>query len=169
VWSTFEHVDNAPTEAQVKSGQLKRRYNYYNPACKTCPVNTAAPRPWIPTKGGPPTQVVRADVLPPFATASASAQNAAAEKLLAGVNAKSVWQHYELVSTQWPTHTGQCAIVATDPEGTPAPPMLANTTLETFIQGTVKNVHSSCIACHNNATMTSGKDSDFTFLLQRAR
>ncbi len=31
VWSTFEHMDNAPTDAEVKSGNLKASYNYYNP------------------------------------------------------------------------------------------------------------------------------------------
>jgi hypothetical protein len=46
---------------------------------------------------------------------------------------------------------------------------VANSTLETFIQGTVSRAQSSCIQCHNNAAMTTGKDSDFTYMLQRAR
>lgn len=169
VWSTFEHVDNAPSEADVKAGALKSRYNYYNAACQDCPVNTAAPRPWNPARGGPPSQVVRLDVLPPFATASASAQNATAQKILRGVSRTSVWQHYELVSTQWPTNSGDCAALPADPFGTPAPQFLANTTLETYVQGRTPNVSSSCIACHGNAAMTNGKAADFTYLLQRAR
>ena len=169
VWSTFEHEDNAPTEGDVKSGTLKAKYNYYNPKCKTCPVNASAPRPWNPSKTGPPTQVVRMDMLPPFATTSASAQNAVAQKLLASVSPRSVWQRYILVSTQWPTNSGDCAAKPADPFGTPAPQFLANTTLETYVQGTTPNVSSSCIACHGNAVMTNGKASDFTFLLQRAR
>ncbi len=169
VWSTFEHVDNAPTAADVKNGTLKPAYNYYNAACKTCPVNTAAPRPWNPVKGGPPTQVVREDVLPPFAVKSATMHNATARTLLSGVSAKSVWQYYELISTQWPTNSGECAAKPADPFGTPAPVFLANTTLETFVQGSVQNVSSSCIHCHGNAAMTTGKASDFTYLLQRAK
>ena len=169
IWTTFEHADNVPTDADVKRGALKARYNFYNPACKTCPVNTAAPRPWIPTTAGPPSQVTRVDVLPDFAKTSAAARNAAAQALLRGVSPQSVWQHYELISTQWPTNTGQCAALPADPWGTPAPTFLANTTLETYIQGATRNVSSSCVACHGNAAMTTGRASDFTYLLERAR
>ena len=77
----------------------------------------------------------------------------------------SVWQNYELVSTQWPTN----AQSKTDPTGVPAPSFLANTTLETYIQGEIKQTSSSCMACHNNATSTNGDFSDFTYLLQRAQ
>jgi hypothetical protein len=70
-----------------------------------------------------------------FAPLSAAARNADAQKLLAGVNAQSVWKNYELISTQWPTATGQCAITPGNPVGTPAPNFLANTTLETYVQG----------------------------------
>jgi hypothetical protein len=70
-----------------------------------------------------------------------------------------------LVSTQWPTN----ATSPTDPTGAPAPSFLANTTLETYIQGKVKQTSSSCMACHNNATGTNGLFSDFTYLLQRAQ
>jgi hypothetical protein len=169
VWSTFEHEDNVPGEADVARGTLKPRYSFYNPDCRTCPVNKAAPRPWNPEKGGPPTQAVRVDALPAFASASAVASNAEARKLLAGVSERSVWQYYELVSTQWPTNSGDCAALPADPFGTPAPQFLANTTLETYVQGTTPNVSSSCIHCHGNAAMTTGRASDFTYLLQRAR
>ena len=174
VWSTFEHVDNAPKEADVKSGNLKAAYNFYDPACKDCVVNKAAPRPWDPNKpSANHTQVVRLD---PFSAAeapipaSAKARNADAQRLLASVSAKSVWQNYELLSTQWPTNVGgNCTAKAADPFGTPAPQFLANTTLETFIQGKVPLASSSCIACHSNAAMTSGATADFTYLLQRAQ
>jgi hypothetical protein len=85
------------------------------------------------------------------------------------VSASSVWQNYELISTMWPTNTGQCVANAGDPLGTPAPNFLANTTLETYIQGMVPNVSSNCIECHNNATMTTSVPSDFTYILQRAQ
>ena len=49
------------------------------------------------------------------------------------------------------------------------PMRLANITLETYIQGTTRNVSSSCVACHGNAGMTTGRPSDFTYLLERAR
>ena len=78
------------------------------------------------------------------------------------MNQKSVWANYQLISTMWPTDP-------TQPIGAPAPTFLANTTLETYIQGTVPNVSSSCIHCHSNATMTVPVASDFTYILQRAQ
>lgn len=164
LWSTFEHVDNVPTDADVKSGQLKGQYSYYNPKCKTCKVNQIPPKPWDPTKiNAFHSQIVRMDQfnLPVYAS-SAAARNAVAQQLLRGVNPKSVWANYQLISTMWPTDPKQ-------PFGAPAPTFLANTTLETYIQGTVPNVSSNCIECHNNATMTVPVASDFTYVLQRAQ
>jgi hypothetical protein len=172
VWSTFEQVDNVPTAADVKSGTLKAHYNYFDPACKTCAVNEAPPRPWVPNlKTTPASQVVRVDTIPDFAHVSADEQNKTALGLLRGVNEKSVWQYYALISTQWPTDPGpgNCNASATDPLGNPAPQFLANTTLETYIQGQTPNVSSSCIECHGNAAMTTGAASDFTYILQRAQ
>ena len=175
VWSTFEQVDNVPDEAAVAHGahgMLRSHYNYYDPKCTTCTVNKAPPRPWIPNaKATPASQVVRVDVLPDFAHQSAAAQNETAQALLRGVSAKSVWQYYHLVSTQWPTDPGpgNCTATATDPLGNPAPQFLANTTLETYVQGKTPNVSSSCMECHGNAAMTTGAASDFTYVLQRAQ
>jgi hypothetical protein len=174
LWSTFEHVDNAPTEADVASGKLKANYNYYDPKCPAskCKPNQVPPRPWNPTKVSSfHSQVVRMNMFKgnEFAFTSAAARNADALKLLLGVSANSVWQNYELISTMWPTNTGQCEATPGDPLGTPAPNFLANTTLETYIQGMVPNVSSNCIECHNNATMTTPVPSDFTFILQRAQ
>jgi hypothetical protein len=177
LWSTFEHVDNAPTEADVASNPSKvarKKYNYYNPKCsaKNCPPNQVPPRPWNPTKVSAfHSQVVRMNMFKgnEFAFTSADARNADALQLLLGVNKNSVWQYYELISTMWPTNPGKCAAIPGDPLGTPAPNFLANTTLETYIQGMVPNVSSNCIECHNNATMTIPKASDFTYILQRAQ
>ncbi|HEY2497163.1 MAG TPA: hypothetical protein VGK24_08840 [Candidatus Angelobacter sp.] len=164
LWSTFEHVDNAPTDADVKSGKLKASYSYYNPKCKTCKVNQVPPRPWNPTMASTfHSQIVRMNQFNmPIYAASAAARNSDAQALLKGVNSKSVWRNYELISTMWPTDPKQ-------PFGAPAPTFLANTTLETYIQGTVPNVSSNCIECHNNATMTVPVPSDFTYVLQRAQ
>jgi hypothetical protein len=175
LWSTFEHVDNAPTNQDVKSGNLKAKYNYYNPKCDAakCPPNQIPPRPWNPTKVSKfKSQVVRNNLFNlPIYAASAAARNADAKALLTGVNPKSVWQNYELISTMWPTNPGNCAAAPGDPLGTPAPTFLANTTLETYLQmmPPQPNVSSQCIECHNNATMTVPVASDFTYILQRAQ
>jgi hypothetical protein len=128
LWSTFEHVDNAPTEADVASGKLKSEYNYYDPKCPAskCKPNEVPPRPWDPTKVSPfHSQVVRMNMFKgnEFAFTSADERNADALKLLLGVSSSSVWQYYELISTMWPTNTGQCQATAGDPLGTPAPMM----------------------------------------------
>ena len=174
VWSTFEHVDNAPTAADVAGGKLQSKYNFYNRACSAadCPPNQVPPRPWDPTKKSAfHTQVVRVDSFAgnEFAPESATARNADAQKLFAAVSAQSVWKNYQLISTQWPTATGQCAITPGNPVGTPAPNFVANTTLETYVQGMTPNVSSSCMMCHNNATMTTPVPSDFSYVLQRAQ
>ncbi|MFP5236439.1 MAG: hypothetical protein ACLGSD_11100 [Acidobacteriota bacterium] len=175
LWSTFEHVDNAPTAEDVKSGNLKAKYNYYNPKCgpKICPANQIPPRPWIPAEVSSfHSQVVRNNLFNlPIYAASAAARNSDARALFVGVNPHSVWQNYELISTMWPTNPGNCAAVPGDPLGTPAPTFMANTTLETYLQKNPPqpNVTSQCIECHNNATMTVPVPSDFTYILQRAQ
>ena len=75
-----------------------------------------------------------------------------------------MWENYTLVSTQWPTDAAN----KTDLTGKPAPTFLANTTAETYIQGSVPMASSNCIECHNNATTTTGKFSDFTYILENA-
>ena len=89
--------------------------------------------------------------------------NAAFQGLLKG----TVWANYMLISTQWPTN----ATSPTDPTGAPAPTFLANTTLETYIQGSVPQSSSNCIACHNNATTlhAPATPSDFTYILENAK
>jgi hypothetical protein len=175
IWSTFEHVKNVPTDTDVKNGTLQEKYNFFDPKCHDCPVNKAAPRPWNPATKGPPTQAVRISVIPPTARDSAASRDTAAHRLLAAVNRKSVWQYYELISTQWPADAGNtstCKTNPADPSGNPAPIFLANSTMETFVQGTVEGVSSSCILCHNNAAMAVGGSrgfSDFTYILKRVQ
>ncbi|WP_339899960.1 hypothetical protein [uncultured Gilvimarinus sp.] len=164
IWSTFEHVNNAPTQGQTPD---KDHYNYYSPDCADggvdcTAVNEPPPRPWNPAnKNTPPSQIER---VIPIADDTAELNRQYQQKLQAAVPG-TVWANYELISTQWPTAAGD----VTDETGVPAPTFLANTTLETYIQGRVKQTSSSCIQCHNNAAMTNGKKSDFTYLLERAQ
>jgi len=169
VWSTFEHIDNCPTEGQPMAGHA---YSFYNPATPKAAINTPPARPWNPNNIEPPArrpQIVRIlPIDPPTQQLNASYQAA-----LRAVNPASVWQYYELVSTQWPTQPASSCDVETsaptDMTGTPAPQFLGNSTLESYIQGKVPNVSSSCIECHLNATTTTHVFSDFTYLLERAQ
>ncbi|GAB1541910.1 hypothetical protein NUACC21_45830 [Scytonema sp. NUACC21] len=153
IWSTFEHVDNL----EVPSGSGLKPL-FYNPDYKA-PVNVPPPKPWNPNLPAPPTQVKR---IIPIDEATKALNHQWQEKLK-NINPDSVWQYYELISTQWPT-ARKASLT-----GNPAPQFLANSTLETYNQGRVPNVSSSCIQCHLNATTTNGKFSDFTYLLERAK
>lgn len=163
IWSTYEQVDNVPTDADVARSDLQPHYNFYDPNCKPdqCPVNETPPRPWNPDiqpfPNGFKSQITR---VTPLTDATISLNNSF-RAILDG----TVWQNYELISTQWPTD----AQSPVDPTGVPAPTFLANTTLETYTQGSVPKASSSCMDCHNDAADTTGRASDFTFILERAR
>jgi hypothetical protein len=177
IWTTFEHVDNVPEQDDVVAGRVapNAHYNFYNPSCKQdgadCPVNQTPPRPWDPATqpfpGGFKSQIIRTIAVVPDVKTTLNAKFRA---LLAG----TVWENYMLVSTQWPADF-QCAKASSpkdqlDPTCLPAPTFLANTTLETFSQGTAPVSSSSCIACHNNATTRQepATASDFTYMLEKA-
>ena len=168
VWSTFEQVDNVPDDANVAADRLSPHYNFFNAACWNCPRNQTPPQPWDPpaTLHFPTdfrSQVVRVNSLPPEVTDEVADLNRQFRAILKG----TVWENYELITTQWPTD----AKSRVDPTGAPAPTYLANTTLETYSQGSVPLASSSCMACHGNATTQHdpATASDFTFILEKAR
>jgi hypothetical protein len=162
VWSTFEQVDNVRVGHDAPPGT---KANFHDPSSKY-PVNTPPPRPWNPNEVLPPEKRSQVTRVIPIDDAT-NALNAQWQGWLRAVNKDSVWQYYELVSTQWPTQP-QNSPTGPKAAGEPAPVFLANATLETYIQGKTPNVSSSCIMCHNNATTTNSKFSDFTYLLERA-
>ena len=162
-WSTYENNANVPDQADVAAHRFSAHYNFYNPDCDAgkCPVNVPPPRPWNPNVQPFPdaftSQITR--VVP--IDDEVKALNSAFQGLLP----QTVWQNYQLISTQWPTD----AKSKTAPNGVPAPVYLANTTLETYVQGRVPLASSSCMACHGNAAATTGRTSDFTYILERAK
>ncbi|TWI97520.1 hypothetical protein JN11_03339 [Mucilaginibacter frigoritolerans] len=165
IWSTFEQVDNVPDFGKVEKG---KHYNFYNEAAGDKALNKAPVQPWNPgIKGQIPSQVAR---LTPIYTGT-QALNDSIHKLLVAINPRNVWQYYELVGTQWPVHPAQSNT------GDPFPVYMANATLETYDQGTIKDgkvvyvpgVTSSCIDCHNGSTTWGGRPADFTYLLKTAK
>ena len=168
VWTTFEHVANAPEQRDVDGGRkLLDHYNFYDPKCDPvkCPVNQIPPTPWNPGiqpfPGGYRSQITRTIPLTDDATKINDLSRA-----VEGIKG-TVWENYFLVSTQWPTDSAN----PIDLSGIPAPTYLANTTLETYSQGNFPLASSSCIACHLNATTASPSpiSSDFTYILEKAR
>ncbi|MGC2697249.1 MAG: hypothetical protein WA738_15800, partial [Candidatus Angelobacter sp.] len=143
-----------------------------------------------------PVQVIRATPIPPAKNSPATGINPVFQKLLRDVDAKSVWQHYELVDTQWPQHPGtvqnpqQCYHDLKNPNNPlnfacngpnidqgpqPVPSSLANTTLETYFQqapGNKQAYMGNCMGCHSNGTVAAQNSnlfSDFSFLLGDAQ
>jgi hypothetical protein len=196
IWTSFEHVDNAPEQSDVDAGlnHLGRRYNFFDPSCDRakCPLNETPPRPWAPnsnlnhqTQGpkGFQSQITRVVPL----TEDTKDINGKFQNLLRD----TVWKNYMLIGTQWPSDF-PCATAKSadgnpfprtnfekepDMNCAPAPTYLANTTLETFSQGVVPQASSSCMACHGNATSFQRSQnpnvrffnqSDFTFILEKA-
>lgn len=164
VWSTFEHVSNSPLVGS--SPQPPYSFNNGNSAnnqhgCELAHVCNVVPvGAWNPDTGTKtPVQVARLEDMTPTAIVQNSAYTAA----LSAVNTASVFANYRLVGTQFPSDITS----ASDPAGVPLPPFLANTTMETFLQGETPNVSSNCAGCHAQATMSDQRTSDFTFILSR--
>lgn len=166
VWTTFEHADNAPQQAQAATAG--NNYSFFNPACTTCTYNTA-PKPsagnkylWQATKPYAAlyatnnlygTQAVETDTI----YGPTETVNRKWRKALADMG--SVFANYRLVGSQW-------SLVEDAPpfDTIPAPTNLTNITLETYIQP------SSCtMTCHKFATDAAGNKSDFSFILGHAR
>jgi hypothetical protein len=173
IWTSFEHVDNVPEQAEVDARDvkpLKPSYNFYDPSCKAdCPVNQTPPRPWDPEPENKLKFRVRADgkflfnsqitrVVP--LTEATHDMNRKFHTILGN----TVWTNYMLIGTQWPSAfpcTADRSVGAPKPRTdfekqpdmncAPAPTFMANTTLETFSQGEVPQASSSCMGCHGNA------------------
>ena len=180
VWTTFEHNDNVPTQAEVAAGIANgKTYSFYSPSCdaSTCPINQTPPWPWDPDKLDPPwvpfehpskfkSQIIRTGPVTPTANSPTSAfQMDRFNKAFhewPGIKG-TAWENYDLITTQWPSDkcsTNPSPGSLPDPTCGPFPTFLANTTLETFSQQErnagagigVPIATSSCISCHNNAT-----------------
>lgn len=156
IWSTFEHADNTPDSPQMAQDVRNTRWSFYNPQCLNCALNdtpallngenkykwdTVAPyalsyavsAPSQPANGKFGTQVVRQ--FPIFSMTDYI--NRIWRSKLSG----TVWSNYKLIGSQW-----------SNAESFPppnAPALLANCTLETYIQGSA-----SCITCHNFAAVS---------------
>jgi hypothetical protein len=199
IWTSFEHKKNVPEQQEVDTKQEQGPYNFYKVGCDPtqCPVNQTPPTPWEPTyKNGLKfhdsrfrSQITRVVPL----TGETKQMNEQFQKILGN----TVWKNYMLLSTQWPSDfrcAGKKDTTSTPPPPepatdfkkepdmncAPAPTFLANSTLETYSQGTDPLASSSCMACHGNAVSQQVRppdmkaeeffnQSDFTFMLEKAR
>jgi hypothetical protein len=151
-WATFEQVDNVPPfgASQPDPGRTLP-YSFFNPACPStqCVPNKSTENP----NGQPtptPTQVTRRVNL----GAAAQASNPGWQAALANAVPGSPFAFYQLVDIQWQP----------SPTAAPAPYLLANATLETYV------AQSSCVNCHSRAKTASGRrSSDYTYIMAEAQ
>ena len=194
IWTSFEHVDNVPEQKDVDARNLKRSYNFFDPSCDAakCKVNQTPPRPWDPQHALGlkfhnkefKSQITR--VIP------LTNDTTEINKHFQDILGKTVWKNYMLLSTQWPSDFGCTRRFTAGPEPStdfkkepdvtcaPVPPFLANSTLETYSQGSEPLASSSCMVCHGNAVSYQQRppnlnpddffnQSDFTFILEKAQ
>lgn len=173
VWSTFEQKNNVPIQGEADPHVT---YSYFKHDCGDsveCTENTN-PRE-LGLTVNTPNQVARYLASEEYGGDKILPQdvNSQWQELLAG----TVWENYELISTQWPTdpqNKTECnvsGIPSYQLPGCPTPPILANTTMETYIQGDRggPKFASSCIGCHQYGAQLNGRKADFSYLFSRAK
>jgi hypothetical protein len=178
VWSTFEHVANAPDAppppfaAGALVEPLAGNYFNFNNPTESQPPNGFGfePPPLSPGQKPPenptPTQITRVVNNVCINGAWTQALNSTMQAELAG----TVWANYRLVSTQWPF--GDPPVPQGCAAGVFCPGNLTNTTMETYMQR-----GGSCMGCHSFAktagtlpTPPGGTASaNFSYLLQQAQ
>jgi hypothetical protein len=159
VWSTFEHLNNAPSTTDIQKKALKAWYTYYNPTCDPntdyykCVYNRQ-PVPGTDPYNAP-VQVVRTTPISSTTANNIAALNTTTWATIGAANPVSVFLNYQLVNVLWPNNNTTIPPGATTPltDGNAQPPQtqqpVANTVLETYFQ---KNY---CLACHTNAPIAS--------------
>jgi hypothetical protein len=177
IWSSFEHIGNAPDCPDGKCPPNPGQWSFFNSACSSCPLNTppatndpaSNPYLWSPKQasGNPQyarryaqagrygTQAARINPIE-ISTQAISAQW---QQKLKG----TVWENYRLIGSQW-----------LDEEGSRGPSLTigipekqANNVLETYLQKIdTKTGSGSCMNCHGGATATySQLYSNLSFVL----
>jgi len=182
MWSTFEHVYNAPSKNELGSPPLPW-YTYYNPHCdpntdhyqckqnqppKSCQGEGAS---CTPDPYSAPVQVVRTTPISSTSTNNVAALNTSVWQTIRAANADSVFLNYQLVNVLWPNNNTPIGAGATVPltSGDAQPPLnqqpVANVVLETYHQNL------NCLSCHVKAPIAGAQATlaaDYSFLYDAA-
>ena len=148
-WSTYEHVDNVPSDRADAPG----KYTFHDGGTTEMPDEN--PLYLVPLAPEPakPFNVIRLPKSPIHP--NTAAMNTRYQRLLKD----TLWERYELVMTQWSRVPGNqanpVAVTVTGDASTTFPGVgagsaFANTTLETFDQS---RVQMGCMNCHTMARM----------------
>lgn len=184
IWATFEHKDNAPDTASIKSdGTVDGDYTFYNntctvkqvPAgCKTkttngiaatqtsCDVNVS-PAYYLDTSGNCPAypiQVSRDFAIKDSTSNHVASLNKAAQQMIVNANADSVFANYQLVNVLW----SSAAVNDNAPPGNPPlqPLSISGETpsLSTVpVANTMLETYAqgfNCLSCHAHASVARG-------------
>ena len=135
VWSSFEHVRNAPNEKQVALKELHPPYTFFNAGCPRCLSNKTPPSPWDPPASlkfhsSDKSQVVRAAIFPDAVAKEVDDLNQKLPQPCSKAPSGKI-----ICSSRRSGRSN--AKSKTDCNGAPTPTYLANTTLETYSQGQV--------------------------------
>jgi hypothetical protein len=159
VWSTFEHVLNAP---DVGATALLPHYNFNDPTQTQSPNGFVKQGSNPPTANPEPTQITRVLNNTLINDPWTQCLNSTMQAELTG----TVWANYRLVTTQWPNQVSQTEVDF-------IPKNLTNTTMETYVQH--PGFSASCMNCHNLAHTagtlpnTTKAFANFSYLLQYAQ
>lgn len=140
LWATFEQQDNLDKNGGAGS--------YHNPNCSGsyCEPNIS-PK----TSGQPfttPNQITRVTPLDKSVVMANTTWQALVKN--------TPLQYYQLISPQWPTDPNDPG----NPQGSPTPGVVANTTMESYIQPI-----SSCMDCHSTARVPGDSvKSNYSFI-----
>ena len=168
VWTTFEHVDNAPTEG-VDTPPPPDGWSFYDPDCaEPCTPSWEQP----PEPGVVVTTPVQIERRLGVADSIASL-NDTVHDAIRSANANSVWQYYQQIDTLWdqspPPAPGKGATISLPFQPTSERGTVFNSTLETYSQFT------TCSGCHTKAAVAATRDdpeptlaSDYSFLFSSA-
>ena len=148
IWASFEHVANAPDgpcvpgKAALPPSGFKT-WTYNNIADTTCKNVNTWPSP-APTKPPfPMTQAVRVNPSGGGGADNVATIQSINQSVLKLLPATSIWRNYFLVGGIWTDGT-----LPPTPANEKGSLALANSTMETFTQGTTTQPF-SCFTCHN--------------------
>ncbi|MBK9257706.1 MAG: cytochrome c family protein [Saprospiraceae bacterium] len=166
VWATFEQIDNVPGRAGTPPPPYG--YNFYNSNCTarnvqikttggdstvtvTCNANTSPPY-YLMQATPVPVQITRVN---PIDSIDAAPINTMMQNNIRQYYPNAVWQYYQLVDVIWsqslqpdPTTPIQAPRNLNLSSMTSGVPIVANTTLESYVQKT-----NTCISCHVYSTI----------------
>lgn len=186
VWSTFEHIDNAPHCQPENSPEKTKAYTLYNNECKTenCKENwpyVKEPYLWRITNNKPkaitieglegiavrdrgieikeqiPSQICRANEI----RESATKENEKWHNSLKAIDKSSVWQYYQLIGVQWLQNPQLPYSNWSQNRRKITPPeilsnKLTNTLTNTALEPYAQGV--SCILCHTSARLPGSRN-----------